>query len=39
MLWEGKLRAFGEPKDVLNSTDPVIRQFFDRQSQGPIKVV
>lgn len=39
MLWEGKLRAFGEPADVLGSKDPVIRQFFDRQSQGPIKVV
>lgn len=39
MLWEGKLRAFGEPQEVLHSTDPVIRQFFDRQSQGPIKVV
>jgi phospholipid/cholesterol/gamma-HCH transport system ATP-binding protein len=39
MLWEGRLRAFGEPADVLGSKDPVIRQFFDRQSQGPIKVV
>jgi len=39
MLWEGRLRAFGDPQDVLQSKDPVVRQFFDRQSQGPIRVV
>ncbi|MEW5854276.1 MAG: ABC transporter ATP-binding protein [Myxococcota bacterium] len=39
MLWEGQLRAFGPRDDVLKSQDPVVRQFFDRQSAGPIKVV
>lgn len=39
MLWEGRVRAFGPRDDVLESRDPVVRQFFDRQSQGPIRVV
>mgnify|MGYP006921051398 CR=1 FL=1 len=38
MLWEGKLRAFGPARDVLASTDPAVRQFFDRRSEGPIRV-
>lgn len=38
MLWEGKLQAFGPPQDVLARDDAVVRQFFDRQSQGPIRV-
>jgi phospholipid/cholesterol/gamma-HCH transport system ATP-binding protein len=38
MLWDGTLRAFGPPQDVLSRDDAVVRQFFDRQSQGPIRV-
>ncbi|MBI5494999.1 MAG: ATP-binding cassette domain-containing protein [Deltaproteobacteria bacterium] len=39
MLWEGRLRAWGPLAEVTASTDPVVRQFFDRRSDGPIKVV
>jgi phospholipid/cholesterol/gamma-HCH transport system ATP-binding protein len=38
MLWEGRIRVWGPRDDVLTSADPVVRQFLDRQSQGPIKV-
>lgn len=38
MLWDGRLRAFGPPQEVLARDDAVVRQFFDRQSQGPIRV-
>jgi len=39
MLFEGKLQLFGPAQDVLRSDHPVVRQFFDRASNGPIRVV
>lgn len=37
LLWHGAIRAFGPADEVLRSNDPVLRQFLDRQSQGPMR--
>jgi phospholipid/cholesterol/gamma-HCH transport system ATP-binding protein len=39
MLWEGHVRAFGPAAEVMGSKDAVVRQFLDRQSVGPMKLV
>lgn len=39
MLYEGKLVGFGPATDILESSDPILRQFFDRRSDGPIQIV
>lgn len=38
LLHQGKLHCFGPRDEILNSTDPLVRQFFDRQAQGPLGV-
>ena len=39
LLHDGTLLTFGERDQVLTSRDPAVRQFFDRQAQGPLKLV
>jgi phospholipid/cholesterol/gamma-HCH transport system ATP-binding protein len=39
MLWQGKLVAFGPKDEVMNMDNKVIRQFFNRSSEGPIQIV
>jgi phospholipid/cholesterol/gamma-HCH transport system ATP-binding protein len=39
MLWQGRLEVFGSRQEVFSSTNPVVRQFMDRQSRGPMRVV
>lgn len=36
MMYEGKVRQIGRPGDVLNSSDPVVRQFVTGSARGPI---
>ena len=39
MLHEGQVRAFGTPDEVRASTDPIVQQFVQGKSHGPIDVV
>ena len=39
MLWKGKLIAFGPKQEVMESQDPVLRQFFERRADGPMTLV
>lgn len=39
MLHEGRVLAFGTPDEVRASPDPVVQQFIQGQSHGPIEVV
>ena len=39
MLYQGNLIAFGPKEEVKHSNNPILRQFFSRESSGPIKVV
>ena len=39
MLHEGEVRAFGTPDEVRASSDPVVQQFVQGRSHGPIDVV
>jgi len=39
VLFKGKLVQFGTKDDVFGSRDPVVRQFLDRRSDGPIQIV
>lgn len=39
LLHQGNLLAFGDKESVLQSREPAVRQFFDRQPKGPIRVV
>lgn len=36
LLHQGKLHCFGPKDEILQSTDPLVRQFFDREAQGPL---
>ena len=36
MLYEGKIIACGSPEEIRNSTDPVVHQFINGLSTGPI---
>ncbi len=38
MLFGGKLVQFGSKAEVLASSNPVVRQFFDRSTDGPIRI-
>ncbi len=39
MLYQSRLVAFGPKEEIRRSKDPILHQFFNRQSEGPIKVV
>lgn len=39
MLFDGRIVAYGTRDEIRASEDPVLVQFFSRQSQGPIKAV
>ena len=38
MLFNGKISAMGTPEDVLNATDPAVKQFITGSAEGPIPV-
>ena len=39
LLYEGRLRMIGAPADFRASADPVVRQFLEGNTEGPIQVV
>ena len=39
LLYNGKIQLVGTPKDFLESKDPVVRQFMEGSTEGPIHVV
>jgi phospholipid/cholesterol/gamma-HCH transport system ATP-binding protein len=39
MLFRGKILQHGTPDDIINSTDPAIRQFISGSLDGPIRMV
>jgi phospholipid/cholesterol/gamma-HCH transport system ATP-binding protein len=39
MLFRGKILQHGTPEDIINSTDPAIRQFISGSLDGPIQMV
>jgi phospholipid/cholesterol/gamma-HCH transport system ATP-binding protein len=39
MIYEGKLIEYGPKEKVQNSQNPILRQFFSRQAEGPMQVV
>ena len=39
MLFQGEIAAYGETNELMNSTNPVVRQFVEGSSEGPIKFV
>ena len=39
MLYSGRFEAVGTPDQIRQSSDPVVRQFIEGQSEGPIQVI
>jgi phospholipid/cholesterol/gamma-HCH transport system ATP-binding protein len=39
MLYKGRILQFGSANDILNSSDPVVRQFISGSLDGPIQMV
>jgi phospholipid/cholesterol/gamma-HCH transport system ATP-binding protein len=38
MLYEGRIVETGTPDQIRNSTNPIVRQFIEGRSEGPIKI-
>ncbi len=38
LLFQGRMIALGPRDQVLGSDDPAVRQFFDRQAEGPLRL-
>ena len=38
MLYQGKIVGIGTPNEIENTKNPIIRQFIDGKSDGPIKI-
>jgi len=39
MLFRGKIVGVGSPEEIKNSSDPIVQQFIQGKSEGPIKIV
>jgi phospholipid/cholesterol/gamma-HCH transport system ATP-binding protein len=39
MIYDGNIILEGTPDDFRSSSDPVVRQFIERRSEGPIKIL
>jgi phospholipid/cholesterol/gamma-HCH transport system ATP-binding protein len=39
VMYEGRLIEYGRKEQVRNSQNPILRQFFSRQAEGPMRVV
>ena len=39
MIYEGRLIEYGPKEKIQNSANPILRQFFSRQAEGPMQVV
>jgi len=38
MLYQGKIIEVGTPEEIRNSANPVVQQFIEGRSEGPIKI-
>jgi phospholipid/cholesterol/gamma-HCH transport system ATP-binding protein len=38
MIYEGKMQAYGTPKEIMETSDPIVRQFISGTVEGPILV-
>lgn len=39
MLYEGKIIGVGTPEEIKNSSNPIVQQFIEGRSEGPIKIL
>jgi len=39
MIYQGRLIEYGPKEKIQNSQNPILRQFFSRQAEGPMQVV
>ncbi|MFB3886330.1 MAG: ABC transporter ATP-binding protein [Thermodesulfobacteriota bacterium] len=39
MLYQGKIIEVGTPEEIKNSSHPIVRQFIEGRSEGPIKIL
>jgi phospholipid/cholesterol/gamma-HCH transport system ATP-binding protein len=39
MLFQGKIIEVGSPEEIRNSSNPIVQQFIQGRSEGPIKIV
>jgi phospholipid/cholesterol/gamma-HCH transport system ATP-binding protein len=39
MLYQGKIIEVGTPEEIRNSSNPVVQQFIQGKSEGPIKLI
>ena len=39
MLYQGKIIAVGTPEEIKNSSNPMVQQFIQGKSEGPIRIV
>ncbi len=39
MLFQGKIIEVGSPEQIMNSSNPIVQQFVQGKSEGPIKIV
>lgn len=39
MLYEGKMQILGTPREIVDTTDPIVRQFITGEVEGPITTV
>jgi phospholipid/cholesterol/gamma-HCH transport system ATP-binding protein len=39
MLYQGKIIEVGTPEEIKNSSDPIVQQFIQGRSEGPIKLM
>ncbi|MDX1931005.1 MAG: ABC transporter ATP-binding protein [Capsulimonadales bacterium] len=38
MIYEGRIQAYGTPREIMETTDPIVRQFITGAVDGPIQV-
>jgi len=39
MLYQGEIIEVGTPEEIKNSPDPIVQQFIQGRSEGPIKIL
>jgi phospholipid/cholesterol/gamma-HCH transport system ATP-binding protein len=39
MLYQGKIVEVGTPEEIKNSSNPIVQQFIQGKSEGPIKIM
>jgi phospholipid/cholesterol/gamma-HCH transport system ATP-binding protein len=39
MLYQGKIIEVGTPEEIRNSSNPMVQQFIEGRSEGPIKIL